>query len=93
MIAAFLEQIADSYDPQELPDLDTFTQDLDCRPVYVDLGKEGYAQVSLTPIAGVLHLFLRQEAERHHLHPTDAPLVAAVQDALNDGKSPMQILC
>ena len=83
MIAAFLEQIADRYDPQELPDLDTFTQDLARRPVYVDLGKEGYAEVSLAPIAGVLHLFLRQEAERHRLHPTDAPLVAAVQDALN----------
>jgi len=83
MIAAFLEQIADRYDPQELPDLDTFTQDLARRPVYVDLGKEGYAEVSLAPVAGVLHLFLRQEAERRHLHPTDAPLVSAVQDALN----------
>ncbi|WP_159436589.1 DEAD/DEAH box helicase [Pseudovibrio sp. Tun.PSC04-5.I4] len=83
MIAAFLEQIAVNYDPQALPDLDSFTKDMDRHPVYVDLGKEGYTQVSLAPIAGVLHLFLRQEAERHRLHPTDAPLVAAVHDALN----------
>ncbi|WP_419737615.1 SNF2-related protein [Ruegeria sp.] len=83
MIAAFLEQIADSYDPQALPDLDTFTRDLGCRPVYIDLGKEGYVAVSLAPIASVLHLFLRHAAERRHLHPTDAPLAAAVQDALN----------
>lgn len=65
MIAAFLEQVAVNYDPQALPDLDSFTQDLDRHPVYVDLGKEGYTEVSLAPIAGVLHLFLRQEAERH----------------------------
>ena len=82
MIAAFLEQSADSYDPKALPDLDAFTQDLERRPVYVNLGREGYAAVSLVPIAGVLHLFLRQEAERRHLHPTDAPLASAVQEAL-----------
>ena len=83
IIAAFLEQIADNYDPQSLPDLDTFTQDLTSRSAYIDLGKEGYVEVSLAPIAGVLHLFLRQEAERCCLHPTDAPVVADVQAALD----------
>ena len=83
MIAAFLEQSANLYDPKSLPDLEAFTQDLERRPVYVDLGTEGYVEVSLAPIAGVLHLFLRQEAERRNLHPTDAPLAFAVQEALS----------
>ena len=84
LIATFLEQSADSYDPIALPDLAAFTQDLERRPYYVDLGKKGIVEVSLAPIAGVLHLFLRQEAERRHLHPTDAPLASAVQEVLAD---------
>ncbi|NKB53666.1 MAG: hypothetical protein GKR97_15855 [Rhizobiaceae bacterium] len=82
IIAAFLEQVADNYDPEALPDLATLTQDLVPRQIYIESEKEVYSELSLAPIAPLLHLFLRQEAERGRLHPVDAPLATAVQEAL-----------
>lgn len=82
LVAAFLEQIAEDYDPRNLPELESFAEDLETRPVYVSVGKDGYAALSLAPIASVLHMFLRRQSEMEHMHPSEARLAADVRDAL-----------
>ncbi len=82
MIAAFMEQLAGRYDLTALPSPEELAQDLTNIPAYVEIKPGQYAEISLAPIAPVLHLFLRRQAELEQMHPTDASLAREVQEAL-----------
>jgi superfamily II DNA or RNA helicase len=82
LVAAFLDQIGDELPPGEVPALADLQALLARRPVYLDLGRNRYAAVSLEPIAGVLHLFLTHHAQAGKMHPAEAMVVAQAAEAL-----------
>ena len=80
LVAAFLEQIREDWD--EVPDVETLTQRLAERPVYLDRGKAGHVALDLSPLAPLLHLFLSHHAELGALHPSDADAARLAEEAL-----------
>lgn len=80
LVAAFLEQIRDDWD--EVPEVETLAQHLADRPIYLDRGRQGYVALDLSPIAPLLHLFLRHHAELGALHPSDADVAGLAEEAL-----------
>ncbi|MEL6424694.1 MAG: SNF2-related protein, partial [Pseudomonadota bacterium] len=82
VIAGFLEQCAEIFDPTDPPELETFEAMLAQHPVYLKHGKAGYVALYLTPLASLLHLFLHHHGDTVGLHPSDASLAREAQDAL-----------
>ena len=81
LIASFLEQMRTDWD--DIPDAETLSDYLAEHPVYLDLGKAGYVACDLSPLAGLLHLFLIHYAELGALHPADAGVARLVEEALS----------
>jgi superfamily II DNA or RNA helicase len=82
LIAAFFAQVAIDFDGEAWPDEDALRALLADRPVYIDRGKGRYAPVDLSPIASVLHLFLRHYAQNSRMHPAEAQLAIDAAEAL-----------
>lgn len=80
LIAAFLEQAGEIW--EALPDPETLARHLSQHPVYLDRGKQGYVALDLSPIAGLLHLFLTHHAQLGALHPSDAGVARMAEEAL-----------
>lgn len=80
LIAAFLEQMRG--DRGDIPEAGALARQLEERPIWLDRGKQGYVALDLSPLAPLLHLFLAHYAELGALHPSDAPVVSLVEDAL-----------
>ena len=83
LVAAFLEQIGSEFDPEAPPDLDTLRRWLEAQPIYLRWHGKQYAALDLSPLAPVLHLFLRYYGELETLHPGEAMLAADIDDALD----------
>jgi superfamily II DNA or RNA helicase len=82
LVAGFLEQFQSEWDDGALPDVETLRMALVEQPVYIARGKSLYTPLDLSPIASLLHLFLRHHAQLSAMHPVDAELAAEAEDAL-----------
>jgi superfamily II DNA or RNA helicase len=81
LVAAFLEQVRIDW-TDTLPDVDALRSKLAEAPVYLDRGKGRYVAMDLSPLAPLLHLFLTHHAELGALHPADAAVAFAAEEAL-----------
>ena len=86
LVAAFLEQIGTQFDPDDPPELETLRRWLEEQPVYLRWRGKEYVTLDLSPLAPVLHLFLRYYGELETLHPGEALFAAEIEEAL-DGSS------
>ena len=85
IVAAFLEQAREDWS-EGVPDVETLRVRLAAEPVFLDRGKQGYVPLDLSPLAPLLQLVLSHHAELGALHPAEAEVARAVEDAL-DGSS------
>ncbi|MBU4568089.1 MAG: DEAD/DEAH box helicase, partial [Alphaproteobacteria bacterium] len=81
LVAAFLEQVRLDW-TGGLPDAETLRAHLAQEPVFLDRGKGRYLPVDLSPLAPLLHLFLTHHGELGALHPADAAVARAAEEAL-----------
>lgn len=80
VIANFIKNLREDW--QELPSVADIQDYLDSSPFYIDLGKEHYVAVNLSPLAPLLHLVLSYHAELGALHPSDASVARLAEEAL-----------
>jgi len=82
LVAACLEQLGAELPEGAVPAPDDLRGLLASRPVYLDLGRNRHAPVSLEPLAGILHMVLTHHAQLGRQHPAEAEVVAEIVEAL-----------